>query len=158
MHGPKFVKHPISTPFNGDKPRILPCFSKNEPLPRRYRMGSFFVAGCFFCDFRDICLFGDPSFPSTKVQQLFERSEFLIPTRGTSQKKNPSVCGCVCWTNLGFSVEKIVLVLVWGTSERLVPAKKKKRTPGTSEHFVANCGVGPSTRGQGDSASLVQRR
>ena len=37
---------------------------------------------------------------------------------------------------------KIVLVLVWGTSER----------------FVANCGVGPSTRGQGDSASLVQRR
>ena len=22
---------------------------------------------------------------------------------------------CVCWTNLGFSVEKIVLVLVWGT-------------------------------------------
>ena len=115
MHGPKFVKHPISTPFNGDKPRNLPCFSKNEPLPRRYRMGSFFVAGCFFCDFRDICLFGDPSFPSTKVQQLFERSEFLTPTRGTSQKKNPSVCGCVCWTNLGFSVEKIVLVLVWGT-------------------------------------------
>ena len=48
-------------------------------------------------------------------------------------------------------------VLVWGTSERLVPAKKK-RTPGTSERFVANSGVGPSTRGQGDSASLVQRR
>ena len=33
---------------------------------------------------------------------------------------------CVCSTNLGFSVEKIVLVLVWGTSKRLVPAKKKK--------------------------------
>ena len=30
-----------------------------------------------------------------------------------------------CSTNLGFSVEKIVLVLVWGTSDRLVPAKKK---------------------------------
>ena len=28
--------------------------------------------------------------------------------------------------------------------------------PGTSEPFVANCGVGPSTRGQGDSASLVK--
>ena len=27
---------------------------------------------------------------------------------------------------------------------------------GTSERFVANCGVGPSTRGQGDSASLVK--
>ena len=53
--------------------------------------------------------------------------------------------------------KKIVLVLVWGTSERLVPAKEK-RTPSTSERFVANCGVGPSTRGQGDSASLVQRR
>ena len=53
---------------------------------------------------------------------LFERSEFLIDT---SQKKNPSACVCVCSTNLGFSVEKIVLVLVWGTSERLVPATKK---------------------------------
>ena len=28
--------------------------------------------------------------------------------------------------------------------------------PGTSERFVANCGVGPSTRGQGDSAYLVK--
>ena len=36
------------------------------------------------------------------------------------------MCVCVCSTNLGFSVEKIVLLLVWGTSERLVPAKKKK--------------------------------
>ena len=26
--------------------------------------------------------------------------------------------------------------------------------PGTSERFVTNCGVGPSTRGQGDSASM----
>ena len=34
--------------------------------------------------------------------------------------------------------------------------RKKKRTPGTSERFVANCGVGPSARGQGDSASLVK--
>ena len=57
---------------------------------------------------------------------------------------------------ISYCNKKIVLVLVWGTSERLVPAKKKK--PGTSERFVANCGVGPSTRGQGDSASLVQRR
>ena len=28
--------------------------------------------------------------------------------------------------------------------------------PGTSERFVANGGVGPSTRGQADSASLVK--
>ena len=34
--------------------------------------------------------------------------------------------------------------------------KKNKKTPGTSERFVANCGVGPSTRGQGDPASLVK--
>ena len=34
--------------------------------------------------------------------------------------------------------------------------KKNKKIPGTSERFVANCGVGPSTRGQGDSASLVK--
>ena len=32
-----------------------------------------------------------------------------------------------CSTNFGFSVEKVVLVLVWGTSARLVPAKKKER-------------------------------
>ena len=37
------------------------------------------------------------------------------------------MCVCVCSTNIGFSVEKIVLVLVWGTSERLVPAQKKKK-------------------------------
>ena len=74
------------------------------------------------------------------------------------------MCVCGCSANLGFSVYVrmflglvwiIVLVLVWGTSERLVQAKKKI-TPGTSERFVANCGVGPSTRGQGDSASLVK--
>ena len=40
--------------------------------------------------------------------------------------KNKSVRVCACSTNLGFSVDKIVLVLVWGTSERLVPAKKKQ--------------------------------
>ena len=52
------------------------------------------------------------------------------------------------WKNcLGFSVG---YQRAPGTSE------KKKRTPGTSERFVANCGVGPSTRGQGDSASLVK--
>ena len=84
---------------------------------------------------------------------LFERSEFLIDT-GTSPPKNPSVRVCVRLT-LVFVWKKIVLVLVWGTSERLVPAKKNI-TPGTSERFVANCEVGPSTRGQGDSASLVK--
>ena len=41
---------------------------------------------------------------------------------------------------ISYCNKKIVLVLVWGTSER----------------FVANCGVGPSTRGQGDSASLLK--
>ena len=56
---------------------------------------------------------------------------------------------------ISYCNKKIVLVLVWGTSERLVPAKKKQ-TPGTSERFIANCGIGPSTRGQGDSASLVK--
>ena len=57
----------------------------------------------------------------------------------------------VCSTNLRFSVEKNVLVLVWGTY--YVP---HTHVPGTSERFVANCGVDPSTRGQGDSASLVK--
>ena len=56
---------------------------------------------------------------------------------------------------ISYCNKKIVLVLVWGTSERVVPAKKN-RTPSTSERFVANCGVGPPTRGQGDSASLVK--
>ena len=40
--------------------------------------------------------------------------------------------------------------------QRAPGTSEKKRTPGTSERFVANCGVGPSTRGQGDSASLVK--
>ena len=57
---------------------------------------------------------------------LFERSEFLIDTCYIPKKKSVRVCVCVCSTNLGFSVEKNVLVLVWGTSERLVPAKKKQ--------------------------------
>ena len=85
---------------------------------------------------------------------LFERSEFPIPTRGTSPKKK-SVRVCV----------RLILVLVLknclGFSvgyQRAPGTNEKKRTPGTSERFVANCGVGPSTRGQGDSASLVQRR
>ena len=71
--------------------------------------------------------------------ELFERSEFLIDT---SQKKiRPCVSVCVrlilvlVWKN-------IVLVLVWGTY--CVP---HTYVPGTSERFVANCGVGPSTRG-----------
>ena len=51
--------------------------------------------------------------------------------------------------------------LICRGSTRVYPVEsfappKKDRTPGTSERFVANCGVGPSTRGQGDSASLVK--
>ena len=77
-------------------------------------------------------------FDDVLASYLFERSEFQIPIRGTSQKENPSVCGCVCSTNLGFSVEKIVLVLVWGTSEkkkeRLVPASASLPTAGSALH------------------------
>ena len=47
--------------------------------------------------------------------------------------------------------KKLILVLVWGTY--YVP---DTYVPGTSERFVANCGVGPSTRRQADSASLVK--
>ena len=84
---------------------------------------------------------------------LFERSEFLIDT-GTSPQKNPSVC--VCSTDLGFSVEKGCLGFSVGYQRAPGTSKKKNRTPGTSERFVANCRVGPSTGGQGDSASLVK--
>ena len=96
------------------------------------------------------------------------------------QEKNicPSVCVDVRLI-LILVWKTLILVLVWGTY--YVPATyvpgisrqttvwyqvrtyniglhptKKKKTPGTSERFVANCGVGPSTRGQGDSASLVK--
>ena len=61
----------------------------------------------------------------THASILFERSEFLIDT--PQKKIRPSARVHACSTNLGFSVEKIVLVSVWGTSERLVPAKKKER-------------------------------
>ena len=57
----------------------------------------------------------------------------------------------VCSTNLGFSVDKICLGFSVGTY--YVP---HTYVPGISERFVANCGVGPSTRGRGDSASLVK--
>ena len=54
---------------------------------------------------------------------LFERSEFLIDTWYIPQKKSVRVCVrlilVLVWKN-------IVLVLAWGTSERLVPAKKKQ--------------------------------
>ena len=61
---------------------------------------------------------------------LFERSEFRIAT--SKKKKNcPSARVHACSTNLGFRVEKIVLVSVG-----------YQRAPGTS--------------GQGDSASLVK--
>ena len=136
---------------------------------------------------------------------LFERIEFLIPTRATSQKTNPSACVRV----------RLILVLVWKKLSWFqcgVPAsawyQRKKQNawyqralrcqlrgrpfhpwagrlrfsgeahpgpatltqsssfscgaglqtyvPGTSERFVANCGVGPSTRGQDHSASLMK--
>ena len=87
---------------------------------------------------------------------LFERSEFLIDT---SHKKSLRVRPCAACTC------QIILVLVWknclGFSvgyQRAPRTSEKKITPGTSERFVANCGVGPTTRGQGDSASLVPRR
>ena len=79
---------------------------------------------------------------------------FIIRAKRVSNcyiQKRKSARVRVCSTNLGFSVEKSVLVLVWGTY--YVP---HTYVPGTSERFVANCGVGPSTRGQGDSASLVK--
>ena len=85
----------------------------------------------------------------------------------------------VCSNKLGFSVENTHLgfsvgyvlcasyVCTWyqPADHSMVPgtyvqyratSQEKKKTPGTSECFVANCGVGPSTRGQGDSASLVK--
>ena len=46
--------------------------------------------------------------------------------------------------------------MVPGTYVQYRATSKKKKTPGTSERFVANCGVGPSTLGQGDSTSLVK--
>ena len=123
----------------------------------------------------------DPQLSSTtkkvSYHQLssFERSEFLIDT---SQKKSLRVCPCVRQI-LVLVWKTLILVLVWGTN--YVPATYvpgisrqttvwyqvrayniglhpplEKKTPGTSERFVANCGVGPSTRGQGDSASLVK--
>ena len=56
------------------------------------------------------------------------------------------------------------LVLVWknclgfSVGYQRAPGTSEKKKARTSERFVANCEVGPSTRGQGDSASLVQRR
>ena len=44
-----------------------------------------------------------------RVALLFERSEFLI---ATCKKKKLTVCVCGCSANLGFSEEKVVLVLV----------------------------------------------
>ena len=62
----------------------------------------------------------------------------------------------MCSTNLGFSVEKDCLGFSEGYQRAPGTSEKKNRTLGTSERFVANCGVGPSTRGQGDSASVVE--
>ena len=107
--------------------------------------------------------------------KLFERSEFLIAT--SKKKKSVRLCGCS--TNIGFSVENTNIgfsvgyvlcasyVCTWyqPADHSMVPGTyvQCRATPpppnkkdGTSEHFVANCGIGPSTRGQGDSASLVK--
>ena len=104
----------------------------------------------------------------------FERSEFLIDT--PKKKKRPCVCVRLIFVLVG---KTLMLVLVWGTyyvPGTYVPGiswqttvwyqvrtyniglhpPAPQKTPGTSERFVANCGVGPSTRGQGDSASLVK--
>ena len=69
---------------------------------------------------------------------LFERSEFLIATSQKQICTAKKICtASVCSTNLGFSVEKNVLVLVWGTY--FVPDTYVR---GTSERLVANCRVG----------------
>ena len=155
---------------------------------------------------RSVRLFVVMLFLLQKIYSLFERSEFLIDTWYIPQKKSVRVCVRLI---LVLVWKKIASGLVWGTSERLVPAKKKQNAwyqralrcqlrgrpfhpwarrlrfsgeahpgpatltqsssfscgaglqayvpvPGTSGRFVANCGVGPSTRGQGDSASLVK--
>ena len=85
---------------------------------------------------------------------LFEPSEFLI---ATCKKKKLTVCVSGC------PDVRLILVLVWKNClgfivgyQRAPGTSEKKRTPGTSERFIANCGVGPSTRGQGDSASLAK--
>jgi len=114
-----------------------------EKSLRVYALGENWTREVDFSSHEDIL----PSHRGRRMginSKLFERSEisnWSIPRRSS----------CVCSTNLGFSVEKVVLALVWGTY--YVP---HTYVPGTSERFVANCGVGPSTRGQGDSASLVK--
>ena len=95
------------------------------------------------------------------IPLLFERSEFLIDT---SQKKSLCVCARVILVKEG-SLKRYCCRTLRQYDTRYVrtpyniglhPPPKKHRTPGNSERFVANCGVGPSTRGQGDSASLVK--
>ena len=56
---------------------------------------------------------------------------------------------------ISYCNKKNVLVLVWGTSERLVPAKTKQNA---WYQRALRCQMRgrPSTRGQGDSASLVK--
>ena len=114
---------------------------------------------------------------------LISYSKFLIRAKRVSncyiqEKKSVRLCGCS--TNLGFSVENTNLgfsvgyvlcasyVCSWyqPADHSMVPgtyvqyratSKKKEKNTWycTSVRFVANCGLGPSTRGQGDSASLV---
>ena len=60
-----------------------------------------------------------------QVEQLI-RAKRVSNCYIQEEKNCPSARVHACSTNLGFSVEKNVLVLVWGTSERLVPAKKKQ--------------------------------
>ena len=96
------------------------------------------------------------------------------------KKKFARVRVCACVRVILLLVGKtLIFVLVWGTyyvPDTYVPGTSRqtivwyqvrtyniglhpppqKKTPGTSERFVANCGVGPSTRGQGNPASLVK--
>ena len=90
---------------------------------------------------------------SREASFYFARSEFLIDTWYIPPEKNVPVC-----VRLILVLEKYCLGFSVGYQRAPGTSEKQNRTPGTSERFVDNCGVGPSTRGQGDSASLVQRR
>ena len=58
-----------------------------------------------------------------KIYSLFDRSEFLIDTWYIPETKSVRVCVRLI---LVLVWKKIASGLVWGTSERLVPAKKKQ--------------------------------
>ena len=53
-------------------------------------------------------------------------------------------------------IESLMIRCPLGSVDPTRSVRQSTYVPGTSERFVANCGVDPSTRGQGDSASLVK--